>query len=65
MELYNLKRGDKFKLKEEPTVPPVSPEGNMQMTYILNNIDGMYSHITGSDGNVYHFAAWTDVEKVE
>ena len=64
MKLYNLYRGDRFKLLEEPTVPPVAPEGDMRKVYKLTNIDGMYSHITDDDGNVYHFAAWTDVEKV-
>lgn len=63
-ELYKLNRGDKFKLKKEPTVPPVAPEGDMRKTYKLKNIDGMYSYVTDSEGNVYHFAAWTEVEKV-
>ena len=64
-ELYKLNRGDKFKLLEKPTVPPVALEGNMRKTYKLKNIDGMYSYVTDDEGNVYHFAAWTEVEKVE
>lgn len=64
-ELYNLQRGDKFKLKEEPCVPPVALEGDITKVYQLGNIDGMYSYVTDEERNVYHFAAWTDVEKVE
>ena len=62
--LYNLYRGDRFTLKEQPAVPPVAPEGNLTKVYILRNIDGMYSYINDDEGNVYHFAAWTEVEKV-
>ena len=64
MELYKLKRGDKFKLIADPTIPPCSRHGESGVVYRLTNIDGMYSHVTDSDGDVYHFAAWTDVEKV-
>ncbi len=32
--------------------------------YVLNNIDGMYSHVSDTYGNVFHFAAWTEVNKV-
>ena len=63
-ELYNLHQGDKFKLKEAPTVPPVALGGDIDKVYKLRNIDGMYSYITDDEGNVYHFAAWTEVEKV-
>ena len=64
-ELYNLKRGDKFKLLEDPTIPPAAREGDVSNVYKLTNIDGMYSHVTDQYGRVYHFAAWTDVEKVD
>ena len=63
-ELYNLYRGDKFKLLDDPTIPPAARHGEFDVVYKLTNIDGMYSHVTDADGNVYHFAAWTDVEKV-
>ena len=65
MELYNLYRGDRFTLKEQPSVPPVAPKGDLTKVYTLRNIDGMYSYITDDEGNVYHFAAWTEVEKVD
>ena len=64
MKLYELKCGDKFELKEEPTVPPVALEGDLTKVYTLRNIDGMYSYVKDSEGNVYHFAAWTEVRKV-
>ena len=64
MELYNLKRGDHFRLLEEPQIPPVADEGKMDKVYRFDHVDGMYSYITDTEGNVYHFAAWTDVEVV-
>jgi len=63
-ELYKLNRGDHFKLLENPTVPPCANEGDVAKVYKLKNIDGMYSYVTDSDGHVYHFAAWTEVEHV-
>ena len=62
--LYDLRRGAKFKLLEHPKQPPDIVDGaDRRGVYTLNNIDGMYSHVTGSDGKVYHFAAWTEVEE--
>ena len=49
-KLYELPRGSKFRLNGEE--------------FTLNNIDGMYSNVVDADGNVCHFAAWTDVEVV-
>jgi hypothetical protein len=64
MKLYELNRGDNFKLTEEPSIPPDALEGTAETKYKLNNIDGMYSHCRDEQNNVYHFAAWTEVEKV-
>lgn len=65
MELYHLNRGDKFLLNEsEPQIPVDSNTPDIQTVYKLHNIDGMYSYCTDDKGNVYHFAAWTDVETV-
>lgn len=63
-ELYNLKRGDTFKLLDDPTIPPAARHGEFGIEYKLHNLDGMYSYVTDSQGRIYHFAAWTDVEKV-
>ena len=65
MELYNLKRGDKFKLLEDPAIPPAARDGDTSYVYELKNLDGMYSYVTDKYGRVYHFAAWTEVEKVD
>ena len=67
MKLYELPRGERFTLAEEPKVPPNHiPVGrNMNIMYILSNIDGMYSYCTDNEKNVYHFAAWTEVNPVE
>ena len=65
MKLYELQKGSTFTLKEQPSVPPVAPEGNLTKVYTLRNIDGMYSYVKDAEGNVYHFAAWTEVEKVD
>lgn len=63
-KLYELHRGTKFKLLEHPKQPPDIVNGaDRKDVYTLDNIDGMYSHVTDSEGNVYHFAAWTEVEE--
>ena len=66
MKLYDLNRGDKFTLIDKAQVPPDAPDSEVGVVYELDHIDGMYSYITkpGTD-EVYHFAAWTEVEKVE
>ena len=65
MKLYELQNGSTFTLKEQPAVPPVASEGDLTKVYTLRNIDGMYSYVKDFEGNVYHFAAWTEVEKVD
>jgi hypothetical protein len=65
MKLYDLKRGDKFKIIDEETrVPPSSLEANKEATYTYTHVDGMYAPCEGTDGERYYFAAWTEVEKV-
>ena len=66
MKLYNLKRGDTFLLLEDPVVPVGHTDDvNWLTPYKLKNIDGMYSYVTDKSGNVYHFAAWTEVNPIE
>lgn len=62
MKLYELPRESWFTLYESPQIPPEAPEPVCKR-YKLRNIDGMYSYIIGEDNNVYHFAAWTEVNK--
>ena len=62
MKLYELQRGTWFTLAETPEIPP-SAQKPVAGRYKLHNIDGMYSYVTDEDGNVYHFAAWTEVNK--
>ena len=63
-ELYNLKHGDKFKLTDTNLKMPVcSPEPDYGKLYWFGHIDGMYSYCKDGD-EVVHFAAWTEVEKV-
>lgn len=65
MKLYELNRGEWFKLKEDPQIAPESLSPFLDLKYMLSNIDGMYSSIRDREGNVYHFAAWTEVEQCE
>jgi hypothetical protein len=63
MKLYELSRGEIFSLKEQPQLPPdVYNHITLDQYFILNSIDGMYSHCIDTNGNVHHFAAWTEVE---
>jgi hypothetical protein len=64
MKLYELKRGDHFKLVGDVKIPPAAPEGRMGVEYEYSHVDGMYSYIRDPQGNVHHFAAWTEVEPV-
>ena len=51
-----------MKLYEVPRNTLINLDGEK---ILFHHIDGMYSYITDTDGNVYHFAAWTDVEHVD
>lgn len=68
--LYELHRGDKFKLAPEDVagepvkVPPVHDEFSFDVEYLFDHIDGMYSFCKDSTGQVVHFAAWTKVYKL-
>jgi len=50
MKLYELKRNTLFTLVGDDRI------------YNLHHIDGMYSYVTDAMNNVYHFAAFTEVE---
>lgn len=64
MKLYELKRGDSFKIIDEDVkVPVAAPQADKENTYWFGHIDGMYSYCKDGD-EVVHFAAWTEVEKV-
>lgn len=66
MKLYELKRGTHFIVVDKETkVPPAAPIVTQGDVLRLNNIDGMYSHCQDMNGNVYHLAAWTEVEEVD
>ena len=58
MKLYDLERGDNFK------VPVAAPQPADNVTYKYTHVDGMYAPCEGTDGERYYFAAWTEVEKV-
>jgi hypothetical protein len=65
MKLYELNRGDYFRLVEDTKAPPDIggyPAGTVMK---LHNIDGMYSYCTVNVTHVLHPVAWAEVEKVE
>lgn len=68
--LYELRKGDKFKVAPEeeagePVKVPVGrEEPNLELEYLFDHIDGMYSFCKDSAGQVVHFAAWTKVYKL-
>ena len=68
--LYELHRGDKFKLAPEDVagepvkVPPAHDEFSFDVEYLFDHIDGMYSFCKDNAGQVVHFAAWTKVYKL-
>jgi hypothetical protein len=63
--LYELARGDKFKIVDDDLKVPVAhDEVDLAAEYLFGHIDGMYSYCKDMTGNVVHFAAWTKVKKV-
>lgn len=40
-------------------------DGKDSKPFLFHHLDGMYSYCTDLHGNVFHPAAWTDVEIVE
>ena len=65
MKLYDLHRNTCFKLTEPGHIPPCAPQVSVLTIYKLHNIDGMYSYCTDASGNVFHIAAFDEVEVVE
>jgi hypothetical protein len=65
MKLYNLPRGERFKLLENPTIPPVAPQGKLNVVYKLLGLDGMYCNCLNPEQERVYFAAWTEVEIAE
>ena len=64
MKLYDLNKGDKFRIvDDEPRVPVGAPEAEDDKVYWFGSIDGMYSYCKDGD-KLVHFAAWTEVERV-
>lgn len=64
--LYDLQRGDKFKLLEDPAIPPAADEGDADLVYTFTHVDGMYAPCHDTTNNHrYYFAAWTEVEKLD
>ena len=65
MKLYDLKRGNKFRIIDDETKVPVgAPEADADKVYWFGSIDGMYSYCKDGD-QLVHFAAWTEVEVVD
>lgn len=67
MKLYDLKRGSKFTLVEEPSIPPDALPGELGTgaIYKYTHVDGMYAPVTDTQGNRLYFAAWTEVNQIE
>lgn len=54
MKLYELSKG-KIWVKEKET----------GFEFFFNHLDGMYSFCKDRQGNIYHPAAWTEVEIID
>ena len=64
-KLYELAKGDKFKIvDEEVKVPFAHDDVDVSLEYVFGNIDGMFSYCKDLTGNVVHLAAWTKVRKL-
>jgi len=64
MKLYELNKGDSFRLLEDAAIPPAAPEGDKNSVYRFNKVDGMYANVLDSEDVVHYFAAWTEIETV-
>lgn len=53
MKLYELTKGQQFVVR--------GPEGG-PMVLTFDHVDGMYSYCTDQDNQLYHIAAFEDVE---
>jgi hypothetical protein len=66
MELYTLRKGDRFRISSSTDyVPKGDPEPDTSIIYRHEKVDGMYSINLSPSGEVVHLAAWTDVEVIE
>jgi hypothetical protein len=65
MQLHEVPRGSKIKVKSDIKVPPGAPEIQEEQILIFNHIDGMYSHCLDLKGNTVHLVAWAEVEIID
>lgn len=68
MKLYELHRGELFTInpiQEDDRYNAFLPKEIAEKLFKLDHIDGMYSYVTDTEDNVYHFAAWTEVNEVK
>ena len=70
MDLHEVPRGSRVRVIDQSpdheVRTPVASKGlKPGDEFIINRIDGMYSHCVMDDGTVVHPAAWTTVEIVE
>lgn len=64
MKLYDLKRGDWFRIVGDNRFPPSHPNVDSLAPIRLGHIDGMYSLCYLKDGTMVHPAAWAEVAKL-
>jgi hypothetical protein len=65
MELYTLRRGDRFKIISQHAYVPIGePLPDISLTYEFHDVDDMFASCY-CDGKRYRFAAWTVVELIE
>lgn len=62
MNLYDVPNGSNIRVKEDATVPPGAEPVGAESALRFSHIDGMYSLCRDVWGNLYHPAAWTEVE---
>lgn len=65
MKLYDVPNGSHIIVTEDAQIPPAAPNAEAGTQLFFDHIDGMYSYCTDSHGQVYHLAAWTEVEIVK
>ena len=63
MKLYNAPRNCFIRIYDENvSTPPGAPKVYKDLHF--HHVDGMYSYCKDGD-NLVHFAAWTEVERVD
>lgn len=65
MKLYELKKGQRFKVNEAPRIPPDAKTVVKTQILTFDHTDGLYSFCFDEAGHVVHPAAWTEVTVVE